>query len=239
MIDQMDNYISAWVEEIIPDATVVFTDPTPGKLPDNNTVFVRLLTATPTLPPRDTRQPTIQIALQYLIAVHHDNPIVAHRSLSVLIFHAMQNEVFSVDIEPIPITIWALLNQPVRPALRIMADVRQPLPTSNAHLVLHPMRVNLGTMRAVYGHVRGSMGQAIQRASISCPALGLYTYSDQNGRFQLPLVPGQDTDLHLVVKVKEKVYQVTVNQPTSYESPLIITVTPNTSNSTISISSSQ
>src|SRR6266850_5283921 len=113
--------------------------------PDNQRagrgVGLYLLELVQSPPPSSNKRPPLQLALRYLITAWSGTPEDAHQMLVALMFAAMENKEFQVELEPLPVTVWTAFGVPPRPSFILRVPLRQERPQPQTKLVREPLRV--------------------------------------------------------------------------------------------------
>lgn len=107
--------------------------------------------------------------------------------LGELVFAALEESEFEVDLTPVSAAIWAGLRVAPRPGFRLRLSVRRERPQPVVHHVRFPTLVPLA--EALLGCVVGPGGKPIPGALVELPALSLATRTDDQGCFRFPRVP--------------------------------------------------
>ncbi|AGC48258.1 hypothetical protein MYSTI_06986 [Myxococcus stipitatus DSM 14675] len=185
MIDEVDQRLKSWVRRIAGDAPVYLG------VPDRETVehgvCLYLLELGPAPLSRGGRRTPLQISVCYLVTAGADSPERAHRLLGELVFAALEEAEFEVDLTPVPAATWAGLRVAPRPGFRLRLAVRRDRPQPVVHHVRFPSVVPLA--EALLGCVVGLGGKPVAGALVELPALSLATRTDDQGCFRFPRVP--------------------------------------------------
>jgi hypothetical protein len=123
MFDQIDAQLQDWVKTIADDASVSFDAPTVNRGQRRVCCYLFALAYQPPL--RGPERPPLQLALRYLITADAETSEQAHRLLGDLVFAAMQNPEWSVELEPLHPADWAPFALPPQPAFALRIPVRQ------------------------------------------------------------------------------------------------------------------
>ncbi len=151
MIDQIDEKLVKWVKDPVGDNLT----PSLGAPADNGALSVNLYLLELVDDPmrRSGDNPPYQPALRYLITTHAGDPKDAHSLLAALLYAAMENPEYEVDLDPVPSHLWSAFNIAPRPAFILKAHC----PTSG---------------RAARPSVCASMGRTWTAARRSYPCTG-------------------------------------------------------------------
>src|SRR5205085_8958814 len=96
MIDGVDSDLTAWVQTVVPGATVSLDAPGADDAADVNVYLVALEHMPPA---RGDARPPLQVGLHYLVTTGGKDIRQAHNRLGDLVFAAMQHEDFEVGFE--------------------------------------------------------------------------------------------------------------------------------------------
>jgi hypothetical protein len=218
MIDQSDRELASWVTTVIGDVTTRFD--MPSEQPEGRGVVLYLLSFSPT-PPASTGPPIpLQVTLRYLVTTWAESPPESHKLLGDLVFAAMEEKGYELELEPVPAGTWQAFHLPPQPAFVLRVLLRKPIPEPAAKYVTKVI-IEPRAMISVYGLVRGPQDIPIPSARIEVRNSHRYTDSDASGRFHFDNLPaGMPTNLS--VKAKGRVLDVTIERPTSAEDPFVI-----------------
>jgi len=98
MIDQVDQDLVRWVQNILTDSKVSLTPPQPSEAGEGVGLFLMDTVLTP--PARGTKRPPLQITLRYLVTTWAESPEKAHRMFGELLFAALESSEFEVESKP-------------------------------------------------------------------------------------------------------------------------------------------
>jgi hypothetical protein len=220
MIDEIDRRLRAWTESVVEGSTFSLTPPDDARSGSGVSFYLLALAEKP--PTRTTRRAPLQLALHYLVTTWADAPEEAHRLLGELVFAAMETDDFEVDLDPIPPEIWAAFAIAPRPAFVLRVPLRKERPEPEVKRVQTPLVVQVEPVASLYGRVLGPNDTPVMGASVEVPALQIVTRTDVRGRFSFRSVPGGNGGITLRVQAKGQERSVTVEDPTSEASPVVI-----------------
>jgi len=123
MIDTVDQRLQQWVHSIHDQIEVHFTAPKSGE--DIKGIGLYLMEIVILPPPSSTKLPPLQVALRYLVTSWSDRAEDAHRLLGDLIFAAMENPEFEVEMQPVPIDVWTAFGVPPRPSFVLRVPLQR------------------------------------------------------------------------------------------------------------------
>ncbi len=218
MIDQVDTHVSEWIKGILSDINVSLAAPKPSQTDRGVSLYLLELKDKPA--PRSNTRPPLQIELRYLITAWANEPEQAHSLLGQLIFAAMGNTDFEVDLEPLPAATWTAFGVPPQPSFILVVPLRQDRPEPATKLVRKPMVLQTSSIVSLRGVVLGPEDTPIVNARVEIPMLQLYELTDTRGRFRFASVPDNPRKKLLRVRAKGRALDVNV-EPTDSE-PVVI-----------------
>lgn len=224
MEDNFDKRLKNWIAGEIPGAEVSLT--APEKQPAGQGVGLYLLELAQIPMPSTNRRSPLQLTLRYLVTAWADKPEDAHRTLVQLIFAAMENRDFQVELDPIPITVWTAFGVDPRPSFVLRVPVRKERPEPETPRVREPLRVQSSLVASFHGVVLGPGDIPLAGCRVEVPSLNLATSTDHQGRFRFPGMPATGTKSFLVkAKGRDLRLDSAENHPEG-EAPLIIHFSP-------------
>ncbi|MCE9673647.1 carboxypeptidase-like regulatory domain-containing protein [Myxococcus stipitatus] len=185
-------------------------------------VCLYLLELGPAPPSRGGARAPLQISVCYLVTAGAASPEEAHRLLGELVFAAMEETDFEVDLTPVASSVWAGLRVPPRPAFRVRVPVRRERPASVVHHVRFPLVTQTVSAEALLGCVVGPGDVPIPGALVELPALRLTTRTDDQGRFRFPRVPPVTALGHLEVRARGELLALAPEALAAEPQPLLI-----------------
>jgi hypothetical protein len=224
MTDEFDSRLKNWVKDAVEGAELSLM--APEALKAGRGVGLYLLEVVQSPPPSTNKRPPLQLALRYLITAWSDKPEDAHQMLVKLIFSAMENKDFQVELEPIPITVWTAFGVPPQPSFVLRLPLRQERPQPQTKLVRKPLKVESSPIVGLHGLLLGPGDIPLSDCRIEIPALHISTSTDYRGRFHFPAVPASGNK-QLVVKAKGfKLPVVSEQNYPDSSTPLVIHFSP-------------
>ena len=225
MIDKIDRELKTWVSNVGSiDKSQVGLAP-PGE--DQQTVslylmqVVRVMTAHENLP--NAPAPS-KIILHYLVTVQHDDMLQAHQLLGDLMFAAMEDTEFEVDLDPFPISAWVAFNQVPRPCFVLKVPLRHERPERIPKRVTKPMALESVATTSLHGIVLGPDDIPLHGALVELPDLQLVQRTDRNGVFLFATIPGGTQQRRLRIRAKGKLIEQSFSQPGTAADPLVVRV---------------
>jgi hypothetical protein len=225
VIDQVDANLTSWVQDVLGPVSVSLHPPQlveTRSLETGSGVHLYLIEMIEKPPPRGTERPPLQLLLRYLVTTWADEPQEAHRLLGELVFAAMENAEFEVELEPAPAATWAAFGVPPQPSFVLRVPLQQERPQPAVRLVRAPLVMHVAPSAILRGTVLGPDDVPLAGATVELPSLLRSTRTDAQGRFHFANVPGESSLKLLRVKAKGRQLSVTLDQPPSDEEPLVI-----------------
>lgn len=199
MIHAIDQELSQWVATVWEDCDFSLDAPSEGEQPAINIYLMDLLPAS-----RSTqgRRMPLQVNLRYLVSVADATIAQAHEALGQLVFAAMENDRFEVELGPVPAQLWRSFNVPPRPAfwLRVPMIMQRPEPVIG--LITQPVRVGVEHARALRGVVTNQNAKLLPGVLVELPELQVSTRTDRRGRFEFGALPAEPVSKALRLSFK-------------------------------------
>ncbi len=220
MIDTVDRQLEEWVRSVLPDADLSFEPPTDTG--DGRGVNLYLMELINSPLPGGRHTAPLQILLRYLVTSWAESSLEAHRMMGELVFAAMENSEFEVELETVPIDTWTAFGIAPRPSFILRYKLRVERPEKTVPLVSGPLSITSSPMMDLQGLVLGPGNVPIMGARVELTALQRFTYTDYKGRFTLPAIPG-DQNLESL-RVTARGWELTIQlEPTAHDAePLVI-----------------
>lgn len=200
MIDRVDLRLKEWIESVLEETEVSFRPP--GESMPGSGIILYLMELASSPPPAGGRRPPLQIYLRYLVTAWSDEPEEAHRLLGELVFAAMENRDFEVELEPIPVGTWRAFGVVPRPSFVLRAPLRRERLEPTAPVVRAPVVVKSSPIVSLAGVVLGPDSKPIMDAQVEVEGLKLFTRTDNKGRFRFPAVPAEPPDCFLRITAR-------------------------------------
>jgi hypothetical protein len=223
-IDEVDEYLAEWASALLGTVTVTL-DPPQAVQPGRGVSFY-LYGLADRPPPRNAERAPLQLSLRYLVTTWAQEQEAMHRLLDKLVFAAMGDTAFEVELSPPAAEIWTALGVAPQPSFVLGALVRRERPEPEAPLVRMPLEVRYASITELRGTVLGPGDVALMGALVELPALQIRTRTDARGRFRFAAVPRDPKELHLLVQAKGRQFQVVVEQDGADGEPVVIRVGP-------------
>jgi hypothetical protein len=220
MIDQVDRRLKEWTESVVEGVSFSLEPPT-GSQTESGVSFY-LLELVENAPARTNTPTPLQFSLRYLVSTWAGEPEEAHRLLGELVFAAMENAEFEVELEPLDPTAWVALGVAPRPSFVLRVPLRKERPQPPVKRVRAPLVVQVTPVINLHGVVLGPNDVPVPGAAVSIPGLHVSTRTDTQGRFSFQTVPGSHGGSKLHVRARGREISVTVAEETSREAPFVI-----------------
>lgn len=221
MIDEVDQRLRTWVGRVLGGVSVSLDAPDRTSVDAGVGLYLLELGAAP--PPRTERRPPLRLTVCYLVTAGADSPERAHRMLGELVFAAMDEADFEVDLTPVPLAVWAGLGVAPRPGFRLRVPVQRERPLPVPQRVRMPLVVRaLHSTEDLSGYVVGPGDVPIPGALVELPSLRLSTRTDAKGAFRFPSVPPTNTLGRLEVRAKGELLELGAEALATEGGPLVI-----------------
>jgi len=224
MAEEFDRRLKDWVGTVLEGVDVSLTSPEDQRTGRGVGLYLLELVQSPL--PSTNKRPPLQLVLRYLITAWSDKPEDAHQMLVALMFAAMENKDFQVEMEALPTTVWTAFGVPPRPSFILRTLLRQERPQPQTKLVREPLRVESSPIVGLHGLLLGPGDIPLADCRIEIPALHISTSTDHRGKFYFPAVPASGAK-QLVVKAKG--FELPVVSKQNYpdsRTPLVIHFSP-------------
>jgi hypothetical protein len=216
VIDEIDQQLSSWVEDVLPGVSVTLDGPA-GATDD---VGLYLFEMADLPPARGEERPPLQVRLGYLVTTSGADVTLAHSRLGKLLFAALTHPDWDVRYPGDIAEFWNAVGQPPRAGFILTVPLRQPVEAKPPPPVTGPLSVQGAGLRVMEGLVLGPGDVPISDAFIEIPSLALTTRSDTRGRFRFAAVPATPTKQQLRVRAKAREFPFTVDS--SKPSPFVL-----------------
>ncbi len=220
MIDQIDRRLREWTESVVEG--VSFSLEPPAGTEATTGVSFYLLELVENAPARTATPTPLQFSLRYLVSTWAGALEEAHRLLGELVFAAMENPEFEVELEPVDPSTWVALGVAPRPSFFLRVPLRKERPQPPVKRVRAPLVVKVTPVVQLHGVVLGPEDLPVPGAAVSIPSIQVHTRTDNEGRFSFQTVPGGEGGSELHVRARGRETSVTVTEATSRETPIVI-----------------
>ena len=207
VIDEVDQQLRSWVEEVLPGVSVTLDGPAGA----DDDVGLYLFEMADLPPARGEDRPPLQVRLGYLVTTSGANVALAHKRLGTLLFAALAHPGWDVGFPGDIAELWRAAGMPPRAGFILNVPLRQPVELKPAPPVRAPLRVEGVGSRVMEGVVLGPGDVPISDAFVEIPSLALTTRSDTRGRFRFAAIPTSPVKQHLRVRAKAREFPFTVD----------------------------
>jgi hypothetical protein len=145
-IEQVDNYLKKWVQNIINVDQITFN--TPSTIDSGTKINVYLFKITPSNIRDSLSISPIQVMLHYFISVWSDDIRKEHSTLTTLIFEALKNTDLSVDF-PESNDLFNNLGIGIRPGFIVTIPIIQMKDMPKDALVKEPPSIKIAPKRTI------------------------------------------------------------------------------------------
>jgi hypothetical protein len=223
-IEEVDAYLREWAGTLLGTATVSLDPPQAMQAGRGVSFYLCELADKP--PPSNTKRSPLQLSLRYLVTTWAQAQEDMHHLLDELVFAAMENPAFEVELSPVAAETWVALGVVPQPSFVLCVPLRRERPEPETQLVRVPLEVQQASITDLRGTVLGPGDVPLMGALVELPALQIRTRTDAKGRFCFATVPREPGAWHLRVKAKGRQFQVVVEQNGADDNPLLVRVGP-------------
>jgi hypothetical protein len=223
MIDQIDQHLKAWVGQTLPG--VVVTLEPPGLAHDGQGASLYLFELVDDPPLRGRQRTPLQAAARFLVTTWAGKTEDAHRLLGDLLFAAMDNPDFQVEIDPLPTTAWTTFGLPPQPSFVLRVPLQLVRPQPAVPRVRHPLDVQPVPLAALHGLVVGPGDVPLADARVMVDGLDALARTDANGVFHLDTLPAGSARRRLRVRAKGQEITLDTRIPSPDDKPVVIRFT--------------
>ncbi len=225
MIDQVDRELKAWVSNAGSIEETKVTLSPPGA--DQGLVSLYLIQVarvmTPNESPRNSPPPSI-IMLHYLVSVQDDDLLRAHRLLGDLMFAALEEPDFEVNLDPFPLAAWTAFQHIPQPAFVLKVPLRRERPEREVKLVTKPLDLRAVQVTSLHGLLLGPEDIPVHGALVELPELQLVQRTNRKGAFLFTSIPAGARKRTLLIRAKGKVIEQTIQRPGTAADPVVVRV---------------
>lgn len=226
MIEAVDHNLKEWFVTVLghpQNIQIAFTPPQAEPRGRGIGVYLMELGSDP--PPRSVARTPLQIALRYIVTTWADTPEEAHRMLGVLVFAAMANPDFDVQLDPPPIALWIAFGVAPRPAFLLQIALRQERQTPDKPRVKKPPALRQSPLGVLSGKVlmqADGIDIPLMGARVELPTFNLAIRTDANGTFRFPAVPVEPRLKLVRVQAKNRELSMKTELGMAQNAPLVI-----------------
>jgi hypothetical protein len=215
VIDEVDQQVTRWVEEVLPGVNVTLEGPAAAA-----DVGLHLFEIADLPTARTEERRLLQVRLGYLVTTSGDDVALAHKRLGGLLFAALTHPDYGVRFPGDLAEFWSAAGVSPRAGFILTVPLRQPVEVAPAPPVQAPLLVQGVGMRVMEGVVLGPGDVPISDAFIEIPSLALATRSDTRGRFRFAAIPAAPAKQQLRVRAKAREFPFTIDS--SKPSPFVL-----------------
>lgn len=219
MIDAWDEQLSAWVESVTNGITPSLAAPTDAEA--GLAVNVYLLEMVDDPHRHLSERPLLQPVLRYLVTTSAGEPKDAHHLLSILLYAALVDPNFEVELEPVSNQVWTALRILPRPAFMIRVPLAHEW-IGQPHPLVREVVANTTVPANFFGLVTGPDGLPLALVQVDFPALNRSTYTDSKGHFVLGGVPPSPQAKKLTLRAKGVEHEVILEDTGTPDAPVVI-----------------
>lgn len=132
-----DEQLMAWSLGVVPDAAVTLDAPAAPVPGQAGQVSLYLMGLAPLPSALGKPLAPYQVHLHYLVTVADADTRAAHQRLASLVFAAMQNPDFELDLTALPAAMWMAFGVAPRPSFVIRMPLRQARTEAPVRIVEH------------------------------------------------------------------------------------------------------
>jgi hypothetical protein len=224
MIREIDEQLVQWATATADadDVTVSLAAPAVGQTGSGISLYLLGFAETP--PASTASRAPLQCTLRYLVSAWAEEPETAHELLVNLLFAAMEAEAYEVELGEISAETWLAFQTIPQPAFILRVLARRPRPEPDVPLVSeHVVEAVPAVM--LFGVLQGPGGIPIAGARVELRNSDRSATTGPNGDFRIANIPaGRPAQLRVIAK--GRTFNVTVNQPTTAEKPVVIPFNP-------------
>ncbi len=232
MIEHIDRSLKDWANSVVKSADVSFAAPNDTQSGKGIGLYLLDLVYKPSA--SATLPLPHQVSLHYLVTTWAESPEAAHCLLGQLIFAAIENPEFEIQMDSIPVSLWVALHIIPRPAFVLRMPLKRDRPHPTSPTVRVAPEVQISPSMPLLGQVVGPGNSPIVGARVELPVLNRSTVTDTNGQFRFAVVPAQTPIRHLHVTAKGHRFAVSLDLDTAPDEPLIIHLQDLLQNSAVS-----
>ena len=224
MAFESDERLRDWVASVLPGTATSLA--APDVKSTGHGIGLYLLEIAQAHVPNTLRRPLSQLTLRYLVSAWSDEPEQAHQMLTDLMFAAMENAEFQVEVDPIPVTLWSAFNMPPRPSFVLRVPLQHERTLPHTKLVREPLKVRWVELVGFHGLLLGPGDIPLSDCRVELQALGISATTNDQGRFYFPGVPARGPKRFVI---KAKGLELPVSSEENYpdsKTPLVIHFSP-------------
>ncbi len=220
-----DNHqrLRSWVLDTLGDVEMTFGAPS-SKVEERPLVFLYALGLEELVYRHGTtggRAPQ-GFRFRFLITTGAPSPQKAQELLGELVFTAMDEADFDIELSGSDSCLWQLLGIPPRPAFFLFVSVQRPMEEVVLPKVQEPPRLESSVSVPLVGRVVGPGDIPLMRARVELPTLDQATYTDADGRFRFPAVPKEPAVQEIKIHARGIVRTLALERPADPKEPVLV-----------------
>lgn len=169
-------------------------------------------------------RPPIGFRIRYLVTAWAKTQVRAQAVLAELVFSALDEADFDVELTVTDSSLWQALGILPRPAFFLLVSIRRPREEPQVPRVLQPPRVDSSLARPFFGRVIGPGHRPLAHARVEVPGLGRATKTDADGRFRFAAMPASSQVREVEVSARGVRKKVTVESSPTPGEPVLVHV---------------
>jgi hypothetical protein len=198
--DEVDQWLKDWVGSVLEVPEISLAAPSGRRERRGVSLYLMELKDKPPL--RTIKRPPLQLLLRYLVTTWADRPEDAHHLLGRLVFAAMDNPEFQVDLGPVSLEAWKALDAAPQPSFVLGVTLQRLRLEPKVSIVREPVIVKVSPFTSLHGIVLGPGDVPLAEARIEIPGLNLETRTDYRGRFRFSMVPSEPAEKRLEINAR-------------------------------------
>lgn len=181
MINQINEQIKLWLNNIVKDVEVKFCSPKDNE--NNNQISVYLSSLEKMM--GNTNPSFTQIKLKYIITVCSESDEQSHDIISSLLISGCDHPVFNLIPDSLPIEHWQALKIIPQPLFSLTYLLDIPRIKPDAPLVKEQPKIITTPMVPIYGTLTGSGNNPLSRCRVELEGANRSVLTDHYGHFDL------------------------------------------------------
>jgi hypothetical protein len=205
--DEVDQWLKEWVGSVLEVPEISLGAPIGRR--EGRGVNLYLIELKDKPPLRTMKRPPQQLLLRYLVTTWADRPEDAHHLLGQIVFAAMDNPEFEIDLNPVSIDAWRAFDTAPQPSFLLGVTLQRLRIEPKERIVREPLIVKLSPFTSLHGIVLGPGDVPLAEARVEIPGLRLETRTDYQGRFRFSMVPSEPAEKRLEINARGRKLSLT------------------------------
>ncbi|MEM1180768.1 MAG: hypothetical protein AAGM22_20655 [Acidobacteriota bacterium] len=215
--------LKTWVNEALGEVEMSFEVPSSGRTAEPTVFLYAVGVEDLAYRHGTTRGRAPQgFRFRYVVATGAPTAPQAQELLGELLFSAMDEAGFDVDLSGHDSSLWQTFGIPPRPSFFLLTSVERTREEFIAPRIQEPPRLLSSVAVPLVGKVIGPGSLPLMRARVELPAMSLSTYTDADGYFRFPAVAGETASYELRVHARGTVRKLSVKRSLNPEEPLLV-----------------